>query len=286
MKFGAPQPSNNALEFRSREQELMMLLAKLPPELRKTWQEKSDELDIPQAIELIADVLQRRNEAKEKIFTEISEIESPELKEEVRSVVHMIETTFGDANFFVGNGSVAEVYHMPYAPHICVKYMTDPQKAREHGNNFREEKQYLDDLHGFAVDGVRAPDSYFYHMSDFGTCFGMEKVDGLSLDRIIERPNTVDFLDVILSQNPDDVVKRLRNYVSRMHHDKKIVHRDFTPRNIMVDRQGNWFVIDFGRGKRIELGEDSTELEKTDLANAENAIRQLYEKLVDSNQKI
>ena len=172
---------------------------------------------------------------------------------------------------------------MPYAPHVCVKYLVDPEKAREHGNNFREEKDYLEDLHGFEVDGIRVPDVYFYHMSEFGTCFGMENIDGKSLDRIMENPEAVDFLDVIRSQKQEDVIARMRNFVLQMHSKKKIVHRDFSPRNVMVDREGNWYVIDFGRAKRIEIGDSSTDVsENTDLASAENAIRQLYAKIVDT----
>lgn len=266
-----------ALENENKEKELAFLLAKLPAELRGQWERKADELDLDGAITLIKSVIAARHEVKEKIFTDIENIENPELKEEVRSVVHAIENTFGDANFFVGNGSVAEVYHMPYAPHVCVKYLVHPDIAREHGNNFRDEKGYLEDMHRYMVEGVRVPDVYFYHMSDFGTCFGMENIDGLSLDRIIEKPETVDFLDVIRSQKQEEVVGRIGKFITSMHRDRKIVHRDLSPRNIMIDREGNWFIIDFGRAKRIEIGDDSTDIsEKTDLASAENAIRQLY----------
>jgi tRNA A-37 threonylcarbamoyl transferase component Bud32 len=281
--FGAA----NIQESGSREQELMLLLAKLPEELREKWQARADDLEIGKAIELIHGVLKSRDEAKEKIFTEIHEIESPELKEEVRSVIKAIETTFGDSNYFVGNGSVAEVYHMPYAPHVCVKYLVNPEKAREHGNNFREEKAYLEDMHRFSVDGIRVPDVYFYHMSDFGTCFGMENIDGLSLDRIMEKPESIDFLDVITSQKQEDVIRRMKNFIKEMHAQKKIVHRDLSPRNIMVDRGGNWYVIDYGRARRIEIGDDTTDVsESSDIAGAENAIRQLYAKLVDTSSKM
>lgn len=269
--------NNTAHESVNKEHELTLLLFKLPPELREKWQEKADELDIEEAIDLIQGVVKSRNEAKEKIFTEIHDIESPELQEEVRGVVHTIENTFGDANFFVGNGSVGHVYEMPYAPHVCVKYLVDPAIAREHGNNFREEMGYLDDLHRFEVKGVRVPDVYFYHMSDFGTCFGMEKIDGLSLDRIIANPEAVDFLDVIRAQRKEDVIASVRAFMEKLHSEKKIVHRDMSPRNIMVDKQGRWYVIDFGRAKRIEIGDSTTDLsEHTDIASAENAIRQLY----------
>ncbi len=114
-------------------------------------------------------------------------------------------------------------------------------------------------------------------MSGFGTCFGMEKIDGNSLNIIMEKPDTIDFLDVIKNQNMLEVIGKMKKFIIQMHKEKKIVHRDLTPRNIMVDRKGNWYVIDFGKGKRIEIGDDSTEgSERTDVSTVENSIRQLY----------
>ncbi len=270
------QQSNNL----GKEDNLTHLLAQLPEELRITWRRKTDELDIDEAIIAVREMLDRRKEAKEKIFTTINEIESPVLQEEVRRAVHTIEHAFGNAELFVGNGSVAEVYYIPEAPHVCVKYLKNPAMAREHGNNFREESQYLNDMKGFVIDGIRVPHLLFYHMSDFGTCFGMERIDGKSINLITENPEIIDYLDVIKNQDMNDVLRRMRNFITTMHKEKRLVHRDLTARNIMVDREGNWYVIDFGRARPIEIGDDSTDLsEASDVPTAEGAIRALFAKI-------
>lgn len=263
-----------------KENNLSQLLGTLPQELRDIWRAKTDNYELDDAIEMVREILRKRSVAKEKVFTSISEIKDVSLKEEVRLAVHTVEHSFGNAELFVGNGSVAEVYYIPQAPHVCVKYLVNPSMAREHGNNFREESQYLEHMKGFVVDGIRAPHLLFYHMSDFGTCFGMEKIDGKSINIITESPESIDFLDVIKKQDMNNVLKRMRNFITKMHVEKKLVHRDLTARNIMVDRNGDWYVIDFGRARPIEIGDDSTDRsEASDVPTAEGAIRALFAKI-------
>jgi tRNA A-37 threonylcarbamoyl transferase component Bud32 len=262
------------------EEDVARLFATLPKELRVRWEEEVESLDTEEAYAFVKSLIERRQEAKEKVFTKIASILSPEVKEEVRSVVKAIEGTFGDSNYFVGNGSVAEVYEMPYASHVCVKYLVNPSMAREHGNSFQEEVGYMEDLDGFEVEGIRVPSVYFYHSSDFGTCFGMEKIKGASLNLIIENPDKYPFVEHIKKQDMKEVIRRYKAFVVAMHEEKKLVHRDITPRNMMVDEEGNWYLIDFGRAKKIEIGDDSTDrFEGVDIASVESAVRELYAKI-------
>lgn len=265
---------------RNKENELNQLLNQLPKELRGRWEREADNLNLDEAILLVKKVLNDRNIAKETIFTSINEIDDPILKEELRKAVKTVEGSFGRADLFVGNGSVAEVYYIPEAPHVCVKYLINPNMAREHGNNFREESQHLNHMKGLVVDGIRVPNLLFYHMSDFGTCFGMEKIDGKSINIITDSPDSIDYLDVIKKQDMNVVLLRMRNFITKMHEEKKLVHRDLTARNIMVDRNGDWYIIDFGRAKAIEIGDDSTDMsEASDIPTAEGAIRALFAKI-------
>lgn len=264
------------------EDRLEELFLKLPVALRVAWRVKTDEMDIVDAVKSVEDVLNRRAVAKEKVFTRIHLIENTEIQKEVRGVIHEIETTFGNGDYFLGNGSVAHVYEMPYSKHVCVKYLVHPDMMREHGNNFSDECSYLSDMHRFTVGGIRVPDVFFDHMSDFGSCFGMEKIDGYSLNIIMEgRIKTEEVAQLIRKQDVNDVVSRMREFIDRMHKEKKIVHRDLSPRNIMVDKNGNWYVIDFGRSRRIEIGDSSTDMaEETDMASAENAVREAFKKIL------
>lgn len=71
-------------------------------------------------------------------------------------------------------------------------------------------------------------------------------------------------------------MRRFTNYLTRMHKEKKIVHRDVDDGNIMIDKDGNWYLIDFGRVKRIEIGEDASVLEEEDFKEMRFTIREIY----------
>jgi tRNA A-37 threonylcarbamoyl transferase component Bud32 len=261
-----------------KEQELESMLKSLPQELSETWRRKVEELDsFDEGIALVRNFNLERSSVKEKIFTKIHTIHNEQVKEEVRELIRNIGSNFGNPDNFLGEGTVGKVYRTSYAPHVCVKYITESNMLEKHGNTMHQEIQYLDDLDNFSVEGIRVPQVYFEHMSDHITCFGMETIDGKSIDQIIARPDDCDFIEEIKKQDMKEVLRRMKLFIERMHEEIKIVHRDFATRNIMVDRQGNWYVIDFGKAKRIEIGDTSTDMSQaTDFPSAENAIRKLF----------
>lgn len=265
----------------SPEQQRETLLNLLPKELHERWEKETEDLDDIEAIKILRTVLLGRKEVKERIFTNIYNIEDEETRKEVRLVLEKIEGTFGDTNYFLGNGSVAEIYEMPCSPHVCVKYLVDPRMMMEHGNNFREEADYQKDMKGFNVEGIRVPELYFYHMSDFGTCFGMEKISGKSLNMILEKPDECPFIDKIKELDMKEVLRKFKIFVEKMHSERKIVHHDLNQRNIMIDENLNWFVIDFGRAKRLEIGGDDIHQtqQDVDMAQIESSIKTFFKKL-------
>lgn len=264
-----------------KEEELETLLKQLPKELSERWRNEVDEIDsLDEAISIVRHVVLERNNVKEKIFTKVMEIKDLVVKEEVRCVLKNIESTFGNSDYFIGEGTVGKVYRMPYAPHVCVKYITDDNMFEKHGNTMRQEVDYLIDLDKFCVEGIRTPQVLFRYVSDSVVSFGMNTIDGLSLDKIISDRNSCDFLEVIQKQDMNTVIKNMKSFIAKLHNDMKIVHRDLATRNIMIDREGNWYVIDFGKAKKIELGDYSTEIsQESDFATAESSIRNLFSKI-------
>ncbi len=264
-----------------KEEVLEDLLHQLPEELAEKWRQKIESVtSLDDAILMIRNVLVARNNAKEKMFTKIQDIKDPEIQEEVRGVIGIIESTLGNEDHFIGSGSIARVYTTPYAPHVCVKYIVDQNMLERHGNTMRQEVDYLVDLDTFCVEGIRIPRVYFQHMSENVTCFGMETVDGMSLDKIIENPHDCSFLELLQKQDMAEVLRKMKVFLTKLQEEKKIVHRDLATRNIMVDKNGTWYVIDFGKAKKIEIGDDSTVMsEQADFAMAESSIRQLFAKI-------
>lgn len=264
----------------SQEDELERLISLLPKELQNRWIDQIEELEIDEAITFVQNIIAKREEAKEKIFTNVYNLESEVLQKEVRSVLRDVETTLGNESYFLGEGAVAKVYETPYAPHVCVKYIVNNEMLERHGNTMRQEADYLVLLDNFSVEGIRIPKIHFRYMSENVVCFGMEKVDGMSLDKIINDRDSCDFLEVITRQDKSKVLHAMKSFISKMHDDMKVVHRDLAPRNIMVDRNGVWYVIDFGKAKKIEIGDSSTDIaEETDWLTAENSIKELFAKI-------
>lgn len=261
-----------------KETELEALLKKLPKDLSITWRAKSDEVDsIDEAINLVRNFIDQRAVVKERIFTKIHEIKDEQIKGEVREVIRHIGDTFGSDEHYLGKGQMGKVYRTSYAPHVCIKYITESSMLERHGNTMSQEIKYLEDLEGFVVEGIRVPMVYFDHMSENISCYGMETIEGKSLDQIIVDPHACEFLDVLRKQDMKDVLRRMKLFIQKLHDEMKIVHRDLATRNIMVSATGDWYVIDFGKAKRIEIGDSTTEMSQaTDFPSAENAIRKLF----------
>ncbi len=261
-----------------REKELELLLRTLPKDLSDTWRAKSEEIDsLDEAILTVQNFISQRNVVKEKIFTKIHEIKNEQIKDEVRKVIRHIGDTFGSVEHYLGEGQIGKVYRTSYASHVCVKYITESNMLERHGNTMSQEIKYLEDLEGFVVEGIRVPMVYFDHMSENISCYGMETIEGKSLDQIIADPHSCEFLDVLKKQDMKDVLRRMKLFIQKLHDEMKIVHRDLATRNIMVSATGDWYVIDFGKAKRIEIGDSTTEMSQaTDFPSAENAIRKLF----------
>lgn len=212
----------------------------------------------------------------------IMEVE-PGLNEEIIEEIHeterMIRQTFGDPHYFIGNGRVAEVYEFPTAPDICVKYVKD-QEAYNEGNHLRVEFRFLEDLRGVVVEGVRSPDPYFIriHPSE-GHSYGMERIKGKSLSAILERPaENAELIELIRGLNQAEVKNKLVAYMSELHK-RKVTHGDLFMRNIMVDSQGDFFVIDFGKAKTEEVGEDHEDRRKRDIATLTSELGAFFESI-------
>lgn len=260
------------------KRELDILLASLPKDLSEIWREKSEDFDsLDDAISVVRDFVAQRGVVKERIFTKIHEIRNEQIKDEVREVIRHIGETFGSLEHYLGEGQIGKVYRTSYAPHVCVKYITATNMQERHGNTMSQEIKYLEDLEDFVVEGIRVPMVYFDHMSENISCYGMETIEGKSLDQIIADPHNCEFLDVIKKQDMKDVLRRMKLFIEKLHTEMKIVHRDLATRNIMVSNTDDWYVIDFGKAKRIEIGDSSTEMSQaTDFPSAENAIRKLF----------
>lgn len=258
------------------------LLERFPKELQTFWENKIKGLDYKTSVDTLEKALNERSSIREKITTRyFGETNNEEIKKQLRITIDCIEGTFGDVNYFIGNGSTAEVYEMPYNNDICVKYLVDPN-TKAYENTIRTESLYLEEMMGVETGHFRTPAVYFYHKSEFGECYGMERIHGLSLSAILENPEKFSKLTELKSIPADTVLNNLLEFVRKMHV-RGFVHHDLNMRNIMVDENLKWYVIDFGRAKKLEIGEKENEifdaLTGADFGQVESAIKTFFSKV-------
>jgi tRNA A-37 threonylcarbamoyl transferase component Bud32 len=242
--------------------------------MAQMWRERYEDLleVTPEFFTDFKDFIDKRHDALAGVM-EIEPGLNDEIIAEVLATEEYIQKTFGDPHHFLGNGRVAEVYEIPNAPHMCVKYVKD-QVAYNDDNHMRTEYGYLEDLSSFVVNGIRAPKPYFVriHPSE-GHSYGMERINGKSLSQILERPaENEELIKMLKEMDKSKVRANFESYIKTMHEQFGLTHGDLFMRNLMVDNEGNFFVIDFGKSKIEQVGEDHERRRSSDLATLNSEV--------------
>lgn len=279
----ASQPSPEVeLGTAMSEQSFLTRVAKLPNEMAMKWREAFDDLfpEDEAAFFDDFDAFLAKRELALGVSLEIEPNLSEEIVAECLETDREIQRTFGDPHYFEGNGKVAEVYRVPVAPHLCVKFVHN-QEAYNEGNHFRKEEGFLRDLREHEVEGIRTPIPYFLRIHPGeGHSYGMEKIDGKSLSQILERKaENVELIKILKEMDGREIEKRFIKYMKSVHDTFKITHGDLFLRNLMLDREGNFFVIDFGKSEVEEIGEDHEIRRNSDMAILRSELRQFFKEI-------
>jgi tRNA A-37 threonylcarbamoyl transferase component Bud32 len=180
----------------------------------------------------------------------------------------------------IGKGNYGRVFLSPYSYKVCIKYLIDKVQMDSHIDAVVKEHTYLENLHGFEVEGVRAPNVYFKGLKAPPYYLGMERIYGKSLEVIKNDPkDSQDFIEIIKSQKRRDVIFKICSFIKQMHLQKRIIHGDIHLGNIMLDKRGNWYVIDFGLSSRIEFDDNSAELREKDIQKVIETINEVYDNI-------
>lgn len=205
---------------------------------------------------------------------------SDESKEYLRNLDREVMRAYKDHQNFLGNGASAEVYAMEDRDKICVKFITSQEQYNEN-NHIRTEFELLSHVHESTKNSkVKTPYPAFarIHATE-GHSYGMEKVNGASLSQILESPDQYPDLVALAQEiDRDALADTLQEFVAEMH-TSGVVHCDLYKRNLMLDRAGNLFVIDFGKGKRLNFPDEREDERKSDLYNAKQSIQDFFAEL-------
>jgi RIO-like serine/threonine protein kinase len=117
---------------------------------------------------------------------------------------------------------------------------------------------------------LRVPHPYFYYKKGAIQCYGMELINGINLEQGIAGEYGSDMEEALQAslRNVDrDVLNdEIEQFFDAMH--TVCLHGDIKPANIMVSREGKFYVIDFGQSVLTndisEKDRDAFEVKKQD----------------------
>jgi tRNA A-37 threonylcarbamoyl transferase component Bud32 len=246
------------------------------------WNAEYEKLpDDPAAFEAfqtkLSDFEGRRSEALASFEFDVEV--TPEEAEKIRHFDREIMSAFKDFDNYLGNGATAEVYALRADDTICVKFITDQGRYNEN-NHMRVEYERLAQVYKHTrglSQQVKVPHPIFLRIhAKEGHSYGMEKIHGQSLSRILEAPDeNVELIAIAAKVDRTALLNELLAFVSAMH-ESGVTHCDLYKRNIMLDKDGHLCVIDFGKAKLIEYKGDREDRCKSDVLNAQQSLRDFF----------
>ncbi|HEQ72650.1 MAG TPA: serine/threonine protein kinase, partial [Spirochaetia bacterium] len=152
----------------------------------------------------------------------------------------------------VGEGGMGKVYraiHPTLKRDIIIKRLSISAK-KVISERFRREARIMMDFHHESI--VSVYDHFKYRSSYY---IAMEFVDGISLDALIDQRKKIPPLAAALIFR--EICKGLK-----YAHDKGVIHRDIKPSNVLIAKNGEVKLFDFGIAM-MEEDEEEKELTKT-----------------------
>lgn len=264
----------------SMEKSFNLKVENLPKELFQKWNDEYESLEDVEKYDFFNKfhVFYRKRMSALISQPEVNSETPEEIKGKINLVLKSIHEAFFNLNDRLGEGRTAVAVIHPDVKEICVKYIKDISLYCT-DIHLHLEYERLQDLQSFEVDGIRTPRPYFVDINtNLHHLYGMERVMGNSLAQIIENhpEENIDLIKLALTLDREDVLKRLVNYVKTMHQEFKITHNDLARRNIMLDNNGNFFIIDLGKSKYEDFGEDHEMYRNHDIKTLVTEVKEFF----------
>ena len=245
------------------------LLKRLPETLavRHVAHIEKNDLAEDESREYLEGILEKRGEAlTETVISDVDFLEKIQYQKE--SILEQIETeVFTDRENFLGSGMTAQVKYFEISDErtaekipVAVKYLLTPTKmtlsaSAEHDMLVEVGRiQTIEILEEEAhLKFIKVPHPYFHHQNNKIQCYGMELIDGFDLshelEKMIDGQDKTHLIEKLSSLSISEVENEIEIFFNKMH--EYCIHGDMKPANMMVNKQGMFYIIDFGQSRLV-----------------------------------
>ncbi|MDR3571680.1 MAG: phosphotransferase [Candidatus Pacebacteria bacterium] len=273
----------------SQKPELLGLLRQLPQQLWERHFQKLQEIERQfsqadhsalqnaQASYLVG-ILSQREEAIESYEIADAELKSVFERFPKGGLRATLSTLLESPEQSLGFGKTARVKSMHVEGRkdpIAVKYLLTPTAKTlsvEGEYDLGREVEMITDIEEFeseigAGEHIRVPHPLFYYKRGKLQCYGMSQVDGVTLDLVARdeaQESTTLQRDVAQAireryasqENREQLLKEIDLFLRAVH--RECLHGDIKQQNIMVDRTGVFYLIDFGQAVKMDTMTEKT----------------------------